>query len=350
MNGLPKLKRMRGVALAMCVLLFAGSCRNVETIEHGLKHMPDGSLWMASLQPTCGCVSLRNRSENPIALESSYFGIERGSIHLAPNEKTRALFDWAGPDNSDFYSLNAYAVDANGKLDKTRRLNIDKVTEEYAPFVNASCNDEGCPFNGLAMNRMMDDTEELERETAQRGINYTSVITASAPQNECGCMLLSNTTPFDVTLRATFHGTETGQINLRANSTEPVAFDWAGQLDTDVYVIEGVDVQTPNDPKLAANQSADAPTSLAERPGTAMTVRLKDHVEIAGTLVRMSCGPDYAEFFNRHGTKQETVVRCPWNPENVRGLGMRVAYDHKHQLEKSGNASPATRAATPPRQ
>jgi hypothetical protein len=344
--------RIRGVALCLCVLLTAGSCRNVETIQHGRQMTKEGALSVVSLQPQCGCVSLRNKSQKRIGLESTFYGIKRGDALLDPGERMRVMFDWAGDENGDYYLVNAYDVDADGKPNKSSALRMQDVVEEYAPFVGTSCGDQSCAFNGLAMNRMMDDTEELERETATRGINFTSVIEASAPQNECGCMLVSNNSEFDLTLRATLHGSETGQMELKSKSTMPLVFDWAGPLDTDVYAIEAVDVRSPDDPTAATKGPGQAgiPNSPNQRAGSAMTIRLKDYVSLSGTLVDMACGPVYAEFLNkrRQSGVPQTAVRCAWKPDGESGLGMRLAYDKKMK-QTSTNASPSspTAAAAP---
>lgn len=82
-----------------------------------------------------------------------------------------------------------------------------------------------------------------------------------------------------------------------------------------------------------------------------MTIRLKDHVKIDGTLVNMACEADYAEFINHRGANNapESAVRCPWKPENQSGLHMRAAYDKRTQ--QAGGTAQAPAQATPkPRQ
>lgn len=341
-------QRAGGLVLGLCTLVAAGGCGHTERIVHGREFLESGPLQVSSLGPTCGCISLRNKSSKSIMLESSFYGISRGTVFLSPEERTRVLFDWGGPENSDYYLIDAYEVDPTAKNQRGARLIMSEVVSEYAPFVDTPCDDKACNFNGLAMNRMMDDAEELERENPTRGVNFTSVISVSAPANECGCLMLTNFSDHDLTLRATLHGAETGQVELRAGVTVPVTFDWAGTLDTDTYIIDAVDVRTPGDAPRSGNASAKAPTTAdapSERPGTAMTIRLKDHVKIDGTLVNMACQADYAEFINQKGTPNaETAVRCPWKPQDLPGLGMRVAYDKRSQTyrnEGGGNSSPA---------
>lgn len=344
-------QRAGGLVVGLCALLAAGGCGNTERIVHGREFLDEGPLKVASLQPACGCVSLRNSSGKQIMLESTFFGISRGSILLQPQEQTRVLFDWGGENNSDFYLIDAYDVDPKAPGQRGAKLKMSEAVSEYAPFINTPCDDQACPFNGLAMNQMMDDHEELERENPTRGINLTSVLTVSAPANECGCMMLTNFSKHDVTLRSTLHGTETGQVELNAGVTLPIAFDWAGAVENDAYVVDVVDVRTPGS-RLAGASGAKAPVttdSPSERPGSAMTIRLKDHVKIDGTLVNMSCQADYAEFINhRSASSSESAVRCPWSPDGRPGLGMRVAFD-KHEQTKS-DAAPKPAAAPPAQQ
>jgi hypothetical protein len=347
-------RRAGGIVLGLCALLATGGCGNTEQILHGRQFTPAGPLKVSSLGPSCGCVSLKNTSGKRIMLESTFFGIARGNVFLNPDEQTRVLFDWAGEENEDFYLIDAYEASGTTRGAKLRMM--DAITE-YAPFVDTPCDDNACTYNGLAMNRMMDDHEELERENPTRGIEFTSVITASAPQNECGCMMVTNFGDHDVTLRSTLHGAETGQLELRAGATLPLTFDWAGALETDVYVIDAIDVRTPGE-SLAAGEILEAPATRTPttpegsggRIGSGMTIRLKDHVQIDGTLVNMACEADYAEFINhRSGSTAETSVRCPWRPEGQTGLGMRVAYDKRTQRAVTDAAAGQTTAQPAPK-
>jgi hypothetical protein len=339
MNMRQWMMRARGqAAVILCLAVAATGCRNVETIAHGRQFMPDGTLQLASLQPSCGCMSLRNKSEKKVWLESTFYGIARGSMVMNRDELTRVLVDWGGTHNSDFYELAAFDVDQAGKpvRDRQPRPRIQDVLEEYAPMVDTPCGDKTCSFGPLSMNRMLEATEEQEREASHRGVNFSSVIEASAPQDKCGCMMLNNFSDEIVTLRAMLHGVETGQFDVRPGSTVPVAFDWAGHLDTDVYVVEGVDVRPANQPQ---RRTAAAPMTAAR---SAMTIRLKDYVEIAGSLVNMECTASYADFVNEHAVNDvaETNVRCPWNPGGMPGLGMHAAFDRRTKNQQSLSAAP----------
>ncbi|MBM3807734.1 MAG: hypothetical protein FJW22_06005 [Acidimicrobiia bacterium] len=344
-------RRAAGPVLGLCALLATGGCGNTEIIVSGHEFLNSGSMKVSALGPTCGCLSLRNHSPREIMLESTFYGVPLGTVLLAPQEQTRVLFDWAGAENQDFYLIDAYAVD-----DQQRRggkLKMSELVSQYAPFVETQCDDQTCQFGGLAMNRVIEDAEELEQEHPTRGIEFTSVIAASAPLDECGCLMLTNFSAHDLTIRATLHGTQTGQMDLSAGVTVPISFDWAGTLDNDAYIIDAVDVRTPGDPPLAANSPANAPgaaTSPTDRPGSAMTVRLKDYVKIDGTLVNMTCAADFAEFVNhRTPNLTEAMVRCPWKPGNSNGLGMRVAYDKRTQQSKIDAAGTPTPAPKPAR-
>lgn len=351
MNVRQRMKRRAGgIALSLGALLATGGCGNTDRILHGREFTKEGPLRVSSLGPACGCVSLKNTAGKRILLEATFFGISRGTIILDKDQQTRVLFDWAGDENEDFYLIDAYEVGADDTRGN-KLLMTDAVTE-HAPFVDTPCNDRSCTFNGLAMNRMMLDHEELERENPTRGIEFSSVIAASAPQNECGCLMLTNFSTHDLTLRASLHGAETGQLDLLAGATVPITFDWAGSLETDAYIIDAVDVRVSGETDVAsaATKSATTPDAPASRSNSAMTIRVKDYVKIDGTLVNMTCEADYAEFVNQRGAANapETAVRCPWKPAGQPGLGMRVAFDKRSQRATTdAAAAPAPVQAAP---
>jgi hypothetical protein len=311
----------RWLAASLCLTLTMMGCSNVEHISHGRQFTKEGKVEVGALMPSCGCISLQNTTPNKVAIESYFFGIRRGSLMLAPGEVTRALFDWAGSENSDVYELVAYNAGPDGTGREQARA--QDVLREFAPASSTPCADRECPFGQLAMNRMLETEEVEQRQTARRGVNFSSVIEASAPLDECGCMVLKNISDKTVTLRATLHGAETGQMDLAAGATAPVPFDWSGNLDTDVYTVEAVGAAAANQPPPVPDVTA--PVGDGQR--TAMTIRLKQYIEITGTFVGMTCKAHEAEFTTRAVDQSEVTVRCPWAPHGKPGLGMHVAYD-----------------------
>lgn len=333
-----------GVALVLCLALAVSGCSNVDQIAHGRQFTPEGTLLVASLQPSCACMSVSNRAGRDLYLESSFYGVSRGSLLLKPGEVTRFLFDWAGPANADAYAINAFDVNGAGEPLRNARLRIQDVLHEAAPLMDTACDADECAFGSLALNRELERAAAHERELARRGVNYTSVIELSAPQDKCGCTMLSNFTDQTVVLRATLHGVETGQIDLPGGATVPVAFDWAGALDSDVYILDAVGVR-------ASAAPASEPLPQAGNHRLAMTTRLKDYVEIDGSLVDMQCTDAGASFMSRRTPNDplEPIFSCAWTPGGGPGLGMRVAFDQRaNALQNDAVTPPATVFPQPP--
>jgi hypothetical protein len=346
---------------AFCVILtVATGCRrlggNVETIRYGREFTPDGErLRIASRQPRCGCISLTNTSEQRVWLEAWLYGTPRGAMVFPPGEKRRIMFDWAGSENTDFYELVTFKLAKDDRGRETRDdsadggLRIRDILTEHAPFVHLSCNDDTCEFGSLSMNHVfLENIGQVDGATRQRGVNVSSVIEVAAPLNRCGCMMTRNISPASsITLQARLNGTPTGQLTLPAGATVPIPFDWAGRLDTDVYVIEIVALDAPAatgaEPPATAG-AGQAGQSEAELPGHAMTIRLRDYVTVVGQLLDMDCTPEHAEFTPSTAraaapppaTPSEplggpapltNVIQCPWLPGGNPVLGMFKAYD-----------------------
>lgn len=331
-----------GMALILCLALATSACSNVEEIAHGRSYTPEGTLLVAALQPSCGCMSMANRSGRNIYLESSFYGVSRGSLLLKPGEVTRFLFDWAGPANSDAYEISAFNATGAGDPDRSSRLRIQDVLHEASPLMDTACNADECAFGSLSLNRELERAAAHENELARRGVNYTSVIELSAPQDKCGCTMLSNFTDQTVVLRATLHGVETGQIDLPGGATVPVPFDWAGALDSDIYILDAVGVRAS-----AAPVAEPVPQAASRR--VAMTTRLKDYVEIDGSFVDMDCTDAGASFMSRRTADAalEPIFSCAWAP-NGQGLGMRAAFDQRTTaLKNQGVSAPSSIAPVP---
>lgn len=325
--GRSMMRQARGrLAVCLCLSLTVMACRqHVERIPSGRGFTPDHTMWVASLPPSCGCISLENKTGKKVYLESTFYGVARGFMLIEDQAVHRVLFDWGGPLNSDRYELVPYEADAAGRPQRDRRLDAQATLAEFAPVAATACNDRDCAFGTLAMNRMLEAEEEAERDTARRGVNFSNVIEASAPLGQCGCMVLRNFSTKRVTLRSTLHGAQTGQITMDPGSTVPVPFDWSGNLDSDVYLVEAVDATSPDEVARALE-----PNMQAHK--TAMTIRLKQFVEITGTFVGMQCTATESEFIvagHVPADAAQVSIKCPWSPPAGAGLGMRVAFDER---------------------
>lgn len=383
---------VRGIAALCIVMLTSSACQqmgNVERIRFGREYTSDGErLRVASLQPRCGCVSVANTAKHAIWLESWFYAIPRGGEVLQPGDRRRVMFDWAGPANSDFYELVAFKTAVKDGVEgkdtsSTGGLRLRDVAVEYNQLAQVACDDSSCQFGPLAMNRVFGATAVQGQEGAASppGVNFSSVIEAAAPlENRCGCMLMENSDPdHAITLRASLHGAETGQLTLEPRQTARVPFDWAGDLDSDVYVIDAVALEarttklgTQTAGRSAAPQGPGMPREgtapIATAGGTqstAMTIRLRNYITIQGQLLEMSCTPEYAVFPLRPdnptgGTAAIAStpdsppsatgfttedIRCPWSPGGRPGLGMYSAYNPTRTVASA--TVPASRPAAP---
>jgi hypothetical protein len=381
-------------ALCLAMAVTTG-CRgiggNVETIRYGREVTPEGDrLRVAALQPRCGCVSLANVTQERVWLESWFYSIPIGNTIVEPGERRRFLFDWSGPEAADFYEMVAFKVgqDDRGRPQRDNSdqggLLIRDVLPEYAQLTFMSCNDTACEFGTLNMNRAFLGTgTQTNAVTRQRGVNVGSVIEVAAPLNRCGCMMTRNTSADTVTLRATLHGTESGQLTVPAGATIPIAFDWAGTLDTDQYVLEIVAVgeqvngrgngSVPGasntvggaGPRGASPPSGGSspltPTSQANVANApSMTIRLRDYISIVGQLVDMDCTPDGPQFSTTGATVQQPdqlaqqpaqrgLLACPWLSNGSPGLGMFSAYDRDRTIVQPPTPpAPNTAPPVPP--
>jgi hypothetical protein len=59
----------------------------------------------------------------------------------------------------------------------------------------------------------------------------------------CGCLTIVNVAGKDLALRSRYHGTTMGSTTLKAGEKLNFRFDWAGQENDDVYILEATDAQ-----------------------------------------------------------------------------------------------------------
>lgn len=379
---------------ALCLVLMATmSCRqlgNVERIRFGREISSDGErMRLAALQPRCACVSLANTSSERVWLESWFYAIPQGSIILEPGDRRRVMFDWAGPESSDFYELVAFKVGTDKEGLDARDdgpdggLVFNQVLTEYSPLAHMACTDKACEFGNLGMSRVFLAANVDESGSAQqRGVNVTSTIEVASPEEDrCGCVMARNISPSStVTLRASLFGKPTGQMSIGPGVAIPIPFDWAGPLDSDVYVIEIIDVSdTPTSastqPGAAARpggaaqrgggpQRGNAPAApgagigqLAQQNATvldapSMTLRIRDYISIVGQMSDMACTPEFALFTPAMASTQPpapaaatplpNTIQCPWLYADERPtLNMFSAYDPTRRIVRAPAAPQA---------
>ncbi len=293
------LLRLAYATTIVLVLALANASCNRVRILHGYRFSSDGTtLLIASRLPSCGCITLakterrdKTEDEMPLVLVSHLFGEERGQYVLEKNQPVRVRFDWAGPQSGNAYRITAHfpKVDNAGKIIEPIQPRDEGVAplQDYlyvdpTSVVESSCSEQVCSFQTLGMNRAF--TAQLgqnEVEQRRRGVNLTrggQALELSARASDpragfdesyhCGCVTLRNTSAgVDVELQAMLHGREIGRLTLPyregANPGQRlVAFDAAGSLGDDVYVITALAV-TPasQDETVAAStgQSSSSP-------------------------------------------------------------------------------------------
>jgi len=131
--------------------LFGGlkldSAVNYQTIWAGAEVNTDENwIEVAAPEPDCGCLTLRNRSVDPLEVRASFFGTPRGSTVLQPGELTRVRFDWAGPLAEDRYQIQAFGPDGAPQ-------STDLLAMPPDPPVFRSCDDLACEFGELGLNQ-----------------------------------------------------------------------------------------------------------------------------------------------------------------------------------------------------
>jgi hypothetical protein len=131
--------------LLLCAAAALTGCRR-QVIWSGIQMLPGtGTMKLAAPEPECGCTTVANSSRDTIRLRAKFRDSIIGSATLAPGERLRFRFDWAGPQNDDVYVLSG--TDTSGKpVDLGQVLRI----EENPRWQD--CNEIGCTYGTLLMN------------------------------------------------------------------------------------------------------------------------------------------------------------------------------------------------------
>jgi hypothetical protein len=136
-----RLSKWIAIATALTGLSFAG-CRG-KALWSGVAFEGEG-LKLVADQPVCGCLWLKNQTDQPLYLRSDLNGTARGAAVLNPHETRRFRFDWAGTRPDDMYHIQGF--DMSGEP-----LDLRSAVEMEAG--SSDCEAETCIYNTLRMNR-----------------------------------------------------------------------------------------------------------------------------------------------------------------------------------------------------
>ncbi|MEP7308977.1 MAG: hypothetical protein ABJA98_26020 [Acidobacteriota bacterium] len=117
-------------------------CRG-KALWSGVEFDGDG-LSLVAEQPVCGCLWLKNNTDQALYLRSDLNGTVRGAAVLNPHETRRFRFDWAGTRPDDMYRILGF--DPTGHT-----LNLRKRVDMEAG--SSACDAETCLYDTLRMNR-----------------------------------------------------------------------------------------------------------------------------------------------------------------------------------------------------
>jgi hypothetical protein len=254
---------------------------------------------LASQAPHCGCLALENVYQQPegdplwrrvtqrvtgwfgqstgeaarpgetILLRTTFSEQPRGETLLIPGEPIDERFDWAGPDTDDRYHLQAFSIAWTDDTRTTPRKNSDGdyVIVDPLPIERAlakpreprflECEELQCQYGELRLDQMVN----YQTTWAGAEVNETAqTIELAAPEPQCGCVTLRNTTKHNVEVSATFFSRPRGQTVLLLPGQQTRAlFDWAGPLSEDRYSIQAFnpDASGPAASETDASESDD---------------------------------------------------------------------------------------------
>jgi len=106
------------------------------------------SVRLVADQPVCGCLWLKNRTDQALFLRSELNGTVRGAAVLNPRETRRFRFDWAGTRPDDMYRIQGF--DAAGQT-----ISLQTTVEMEAG--SSACDAESCLYDTLRMNGGTED-------------------------------------------------------------------------------------------------------------------------------------------------------------------------------------------------
>lgn len=337
-------RMVRRVSVLLVLLLPITTCTRWQRVYYGVEYSNDGSRLQVASPGSCGCVTLQNRSHERLTLYASLHDGVAGSVVLKPSEMVRVRYDWAGPLGDDFYEIVAVRA-TPGAPTLATPLRDYLAAEGVA---DTPCDGQSCDYGALSMNKAaVQRAGDQETQALVQGVGFTKgdeVLEVSAPRGQCGCMLLRNTSDLPVILRSALRGRVVGGLTLRQRLPRPVAsgqtpqngllsgppgpqadpyeyedryigFDWAGDLNQDVYEITSLappgQLDEPDSrgtstsaeagvpgPPLAGGAATRTPGSEEARVRSTAVIessdralRIKDYVRLVGRMDGMQCAP-----------------------------------------------------------
>jgi hypothetical protein len=302
-----------GIALALLPLT---TCTRWDRIYSGVQYSADGSRLHLASSGACGCVTLQNRSAEPLTLYASLHAGLAGSLVLMPRELARVRYDWAGSSGDDFYEI--VAVRQGPGTTQTLATPLSDFVAA-AGVTETTCESRACDYGALSMNKAATVREGGEEaQPLVQGVGFSKgdeVLQLAAPRGQCGCMLLRNISNAPLILRSSLRGRVIGGLTLpgrqpRTGSAPPsasllpgssapaedsydyadvyVGFDWAGDLNRDTYEINAL--SPPGGSGEAAPDAASTPPSSSSDDQPAdHTLKIGTYVRIVGRMDGMQC-------------------------------------------------------------
>jgi hypothetical protein len=135
--------REKWIAIGIAAMSVALSGCRGKALWSGVEFEGD-SLTLVAEQPVCGCLWLKNQTDQALYLRSDLNGTARGAAVLNPHETRRFRFDWAGMRPDDMYHILGFDMDGQA-LSLRSRVEMEAGSSD--------CDAETCIYDTLRMNR-----------------------------------------------------------------------------------------------------------------------------------------------------------------------------------------------------
>lgn len=136
--------------LVTIAILAIVSCFRYEKVWSGAEFDSSGgmSLRLAADEPFCGCIDLSNKSDQAVLVRSRIGSLERGHALIPAGENAVYKFDWAGPEFTDVFVIEAFTAEQpRQKLPAKSVLRINSYTWPFH-----QCDATRCEWGPLLMN------------------------------------------------------------------------------------------------------------------------------------------------------------------------------------------------------
>ena len=141
----PSRRTAPAATAAVCLAFMSLSgCRLTEVWSGARSHSGGHSVELAAKVPLCACVSLQNRTDQPVYIEGSLDSAMTGDVVVPARSLVAQRFDWAGPKPNDFYILRAWTAQGSQLRFGT------EVTFSVSPW--GDCAKVACEFAPMMMN------------------------------------------------------------------------------------------------------------------------------------------------------------------------------------------------------